>query len=969
MDRDGRKLAGAAVEQGGEAQHLASLAEALWSDDLAGAEALLRAADPQPAALAQMLRQMALRMQSRINDDADRRVRGETGRFRRLLSMLPVAAFMIDRLGAIRDANGEALRLFALDPATLSAAPSLFSLATDEAAATVLTGVLSAAAQTGRGNAAAVSLRDAAGRTFRMDLTVEQLGDDDALRGPLLLIVMIDVTEQLSAMERFRAIFDNATDAILTIDRAQNVRHFNAAAEAVFRIPADQAVGAPLDRFLPDAARQAHRSAVDSFATGAVSGRRMGDLPVLGGRRADGETFAMEAAISRSGVGDDMLMTVVVRDVTERERAAAALRESEQRFRQLAESIDGVFWLASADHGALYYLSPAVERIWGRSVADFVARPALWFETIHPDDLSRVREAVAARPNTFRIEYRIVRPDGAVRWVLDQAFPVSGLGGAVERVAGVATDITERYAERARLRLLEGAVARLNDLVIITEAEPLDEPGPRIVYVNDAFVRRTGYAREEVVGRSPRILQGPGADRAELDRIRAALAAWSPVRAELINYTKAGEPFWLELDIVPLANEAGWFTHWVAVERDVTERRSLEEQLRRTQRLEALGQLTGGVAHDFNNLLTVIMGNAEMLLDGLDAANPQRAFAETVISAAERGADLTRHLLAFARKQPLQPEAIDLNALLEGMADMLARTIGAQITIRTQRESALWTAQADRAQMENAILNLVLNARDAMPDGGLLTVATGNVVVTQGSALAARAVPAGEYAEMAIADDGDGIEVGDLEHVLEPFFTTKGKDKGSGLGLAMVYGFVKQSRGELLIDSAPGVGTTVRILLPRHRDGPAARIPGARAASPARGDGAAVLLVEDDALVRANTRLLLQQLGYAVVEAQAGAEALSLLRDRSDIAVVLTDFMMPGGMSGLSLATAARALRPDTPVVLMSGYAGAAFSDGAAACAFPLLQKPFHLADLAIQLSAALRHPGAASRKGARNPP
>ena len=642
-------------------------------------------------------------------------------------------------------------------------------------------------------------------------------------------------------------------------------------------------------------------------------------------------------------------------DVTERLRATEALAESEHRFRDLANAISEVFWLSELDTKRLLYVSPAYEKIWGRPTAELYSNPSLWLESVHPDDRGRVERAAKAFPaKAYNLEYRIVRPDGSIRWVSDIAVVVYDDAGQPRRMAAVAQDITNSRVKQDRLRLLGAAVARLNDMIVVTEATPLDEPGPRIVFVNDAFVRRTGYSRAEIIGKSPRVLQGPNTQRDELARIGAALRRREPVRAELINYKKSGQEYWVELEIVPITDGAGRYTHWVAVERDITKRKLMAEQSRQSQHLESLGQLTGGVAHDFNNLLTVIQGNAELLTELLVAQPPLHKLASLIGEAAERSAELTRRLLAFARKQALDPKAVNLNQLLTGLEALLRRSLGGHIEIDLLLAPDLWLTRVDPGQLENAVLNLAINARDAMPNGGILMIGTQNVQLDEAQALRSGLDRNGRYVLLTVKDTGTGIAAEHLPHVFEPFFTTKETGKGTGLGLAMVYGFVNQSLGHISVESAPGAGTQLSIYLPRLSD--AAAIPRPAAADgPAAGRGECVLLVEDDPMVRAYAQSQLQQLGYQVLVACNGIDGLALLRQHSNIDLLFTDVVMPGGMSGRDLADAAHQLRPQLPVLYTSGYpADSIVRDGQLEAGVLLLSKPYRRRELARKLREAL---------------
>ncbi|NKC33156.1 PAS domain S-box protein [Falsiroseomonas selenitidurans] len=645
-------------------------------------------------------------------------------------------------------------------------------------------------------------------------------------------------------------------------------------------------------------------------------------------------------------------------------------------------------------------------------------------------------------------------------------------------------DVTKQRARDSQLRLLEAAVARLNDILLITEAEPIDAPdSPKIVYVNDAFERRTGFSREEVIGQTPRILQGPKTERSELDRIRKALEEWQPVRAELINYTRSGEEFWLELDIVPLADDSGWFTHWIAVERDITARKQterllraneerfrlvtkaagsaiwdldvasgrlwwseglseifghatdpsgsvptvwrkhihpgdaarvdaalerlmagrdkvlreqyrfrradgswatvsdhafalhdnqgkvrrvlgamtditeqklLEDRFRQSQKMETVGQLTGGVAHDFNNLLTIILGNMEALEEDLGGLPHLQKLARMSLDAAERAAELTNRLLAFSRRQTLEPRVLDVAMLIQGMADMLRRTLPESIDIKIAGSGGLWNIEADAVQLESAILNLAVNARDAMPEGGNLTIEMANALLDEDYVSLEPDVKPGQYVVIVVTDTGHGIPPEIVGRVFEPFFTTKEAGKGSGLGLSMVFGFVKQSGGHIRIYSELGEGTAIKIYFPRSL-AQQERIVTRRAGPRVTGGTETILVVEDDAAVRAHVIAQLQLLGYRVMQASTGAAALEILRQTHEIDLLFTDVVMPGGMGGRDLAEAARRGRPNLKVLFTSGYTeNSIVHNGRLDKGVKLLSKPYRREQLAAKIREAL---------------
>lgn len=518
-------------------------------------------------------------------------------------------------------------------------------------------------------------------------------------------------------------------------------------------------------------------------------------------------------------------------------------------------------------------------------------------------------------------------------------------------------DITQEQQAQQELTLLRMAVSRLNDVIIITEAEPLTYPGPRIVFVNEAFERITGYSKEEVIGKSPRLLQGPDTSPAEMKRIGNALKQWQTVRGELLNYRKNGEAFWFELDIVPLADETGWFTHWVAVERDITQQKELQLQLQHIQRMESVGQLTGGIAHDFNNLLTVINGNLELLVEQLENQPRLQALAKTSARAADRGTQLTRSLLTFARKQMLQPVETRINRLIQDMMPLLKSSVGERMEIRLQPAEGLWSAMVDESYLESSLLNLVINARDAMPEGGVVLLETANVTLDKNYAARHPELIAGDYVMVAVSDNGSGIPADIIDRIFDPFFTTKDKTKGTGLGLSMVFGFIKQSGGHINVYSEAGQGTCFRLYLPR------AGTTGAENETSECIDcfekaGKTLLVAEDNELVRDFAAAQLQAAGYQVVAVETGDQALALLEAGEPVDLLFTDVIMPGQLNGLQLAEAARKLRPDLPIIFTSGFTEQSIPHLLGEeSSVKLLSKPYKRQELlqmiAVSLSAA----------------
>ncbi len=451
----------------------------------------------------------------------------------------------------------------------------------------------------------------------------------------------------------------------------------------------------------------------------------------------------------------------------------------------------------------------------------------------------------------------------------------------------------------------------------------------------------------------------------------ASLPTWQRLRADMRRGDGTTD-FQADLQLLAAGGKALWTRMSFAVAAvtpeappglvfvclDNSAAHEMEARLRQSQRLESVGQLTGGVAHDFNNLLTVILGNAELLHEQLTGNAKLAPLAEMVVSAGERGAQLTQRLLAFARRQALDPKAVDINQLVAEMDPLLRRSLGGHIEIELIRGAGLWPALVDPAQLDNALLNLCLNARDAMPDGGRLTIETGHAHLSADYAEQNADVRPGQYVMLAVSDTGTGIDPEHLRRVFEPFFTTKAKGKGTGLGLAMIYGFVKQTGGHVSVYSEPGVGTTFRLYLPRAPE--AVTAAGRRASgAPAEGGTETILLVEDDALVRRYAHDLLEGLGYRVVEAHGGVQALDVLRTGQPIDLMFTDVVMPG-MSGRHLADHAIVLRPGLKVLFTSGYTeNAIVHHGRLDPGVQLLSKPYRREDLARRIREMLGTPEA----------
>lgn len=509
---------------------------------------------------------------------------------------------------------------------------------------------------------------------------------------------------------------------------------------------------------------------------------------------------------------------------------------------------------------------------------------------------------------------------------------------------------TERLlAERALQRAEERQAIILRSLPIALYSVNAEEPLASAMRISDSIAGMSGFS-------PARFQEQPGfwAQRihpADLPQVQTAF--------EKLIKTGSGysEYRWLCEDgtyrsflnqavyVAPAHGDAGGAGEIVGSWLDITERRTMEQQLIHSQKMESMGRLTGGIAHDFNNMLTVVISSLDRLRRATEPEQPARRNIDLALSGAMRCADLTKRLLSFARQQMLEPRALDLNDLLNGSEVIIRRLIGDAIFLDITRDMALWPTYADHTQMESALVNLVVNAKDAMPDGGRLTIATQNVSLRPGSF---PNIPAGDYVSLSVLDTGIGIPPEHLDKVFEPFFTAKAEGKGTGLGLSIIYGFVRQSGGHIRLESEVGKGTQLRILLPRHSGGvSAAPNETADADMPLARPGEVVLVTEDDPQVRTVVANFLNDLGYTTLQAENGDVAAAILKGGEKIDLLLSDIAMPGSLNGYQLAAEAARLRPALKVVLTSAYANGVTKGAENRAAFEFLQKPYRNHDLA----------------------
>jgi PAS domain S-box-containing protein len=655
-------------------------------------------------------------------------------------------------------------------------------------------------------------------------------------------------------------------------------------------------------------------------------------------RKKSGMLFWNDVQVSpvRNDAGEITHFLGVQTDITDRKLTDEALRESNDRFRQLAENIHEVFFLIDAQFRETLYINSAYETIWGRSRESLYENPRSFLDLVPADDRVRLLAYIGAiqrGEDPGVIEFRAVKPDGDVRWVLAKGGSIRDANGEVYRLSGIALDITERRAAQAQL---EESLGRFRAIVDASfDAITIAQDGI-IRDVNKGFLKTFGVERvEDAVGRSV------------LDFVADESRAGVAQRVEL-NVDGADEIVGKRTDGKKILLETTSKTHTmdgrpvrITAVRDVTESRALQQQFLQSQKMEAIGQLAGGVAHDFNNLLTVIKSYGAFLLEDTLGEADRRDSVEQIVSAADRAATLTRQLLAFSRRQLLDPKVLNLNAVVTDIEKMLRRVVTERIAFRTALHEPLGTVRADAGQIEQVIVNLAVNARDAMPSGGELIVATANVEVSGAAAVASSGQRPGRWVMIRVSDTGTGIDEATRARIFEPFFTTKERGMGTGLGLSTTQGIVEQSGGYVRVESEVGRGSTFEVYLPRLDIAAERRADEVTGPKPLRGTER-VLVVEDEASVRLLVTRMLTSFGYTVLEARDGREALGLAL-KLDVPpdLVLTDIVMPR-MSGREMIAALRERWPAVRVLFMSGYSEQAVADPAVfASNAVFIAKPF----------------------------
>jgi PAS domain S-box-containing protein len=749
-----------------------------------------------------------------------------------------------------------------------------------------------------------------------------------------------------AARERlFSDAVESSDDAIVMQSLDGIITGWNRAAERLYGFPASEAVGQPTSIVVPADRSNEAKDYLRRIANGEWIDRyetvRM---------HRDGTPLDISVSLSpiRTPSGEIVGACGAARKLADARRTERALQQQLEERRHIFETSQDLIVIMDPQ-GDIVQISPSSEAILGYRSEEMIGRSGVAF--IHPDHLERAREEMRALrrgEHPKLADMRCVRKDGNEVWLSSLA----SWSAATQRFYFVSRDMTEaRHAQEA---LREGEQLARNIIETSLDAFVQTDQSGNIVNWNSQAEKMFGWPRDEALGKNTidlivaedereRIHAGVrrfvASDRTLLDR-----------RRELMMRRRDGREFRAELSVTAMRRREGLLFN--VFYRDLTEKVAAEERIRHAEKMEAVGQLTGGVAHDFNNILTVITGTIEILGEAV-AKEPQLAAITRMIDeAAGRGAELTQHLLAFARKQPLQPREVEINTLVVDTAKLLRPTLGEHVQIESVFESESSVAIVDPNQLTTALLNLALNARDAMPNGGKLILETGAAYLDETYA-GVNDVKPGHYVLIAVSDTGAGIPARLLDRVFDPFFTSKGPGKGTGLGLSMVYGFIKQSAGHIKIYSEEGHGTTIKMYLP----------PGTTASASSESDAPAspegghetILVVEDDRLVRDYVLAQLHSLGYVTLQAANAAEALAIVAAGTPFDLLFTDVIMPGGMNGKQLADAILKNRPDLRVVYTSGYTeNAIIHHGRLDSGVLLLAKPYRKSDLARIIRKAL---------------
>ena len=758
-----------------------------------------------------------------------------------------------------------------------------------------------------------------------------------------------------ATVERHSITLKAIGDAVIATDDQGNVELLNPVAEALTGWTEAEARGRPLEEVFRIVNEETGAKAEDPVAKvlreGVVVG--LANHTLLIARDGTRRPIADSGAPIRDEAGRVIGVVLVFKDQTRERAAAAKLAERERYYRSLLASlhegilvIDRDYRVTDINHTALQTLGLTHAEAVGRkcyAISRGLDSPC------HEHGERCALLEVFATGLPCNSQHDRVRPDGT-RTTIDLLMsPLKNEDGEVTHVIEAARDITERKrVEQERERLL-AAIEQAGEAIVITD------PGGCIQYVNPAFEKTTGYRRSEVVGQNPRILKSGQQDDAFYRNMWTTISAGRTWQGRLVNRRKDGSLYTESATISAVCDSTGRILNYVAVKRDITERLELEAQFQQAQKMEAVGRLAGGVAHDYNNILSVIIGYCELAMDKVGAQDPLYEDLREIYAAANRSRDITRQLLAFARKETIAPEVLDVNATIENMLKILRKLIGEDIDLAWHPGKVPWPVLMDPSQLDQILANLCVNARDAIADTGRIVIETSTITLDADYCSKHAGFVPGDFALLTVSDDGCGMDRETMDHIFEPFFTTKGVGKGTGLGLATIYGIVKQNNGFINVYSEPGRGTTFRIYLPGH-SGEISEKQRSIDEQVIDGNGETVLVVEDEMSILKLAERILSRCNYKVLSAQSPSEALEVAQAHSgEISLLITDVVMPG-MNGRELAEQLKKLYPEIKYLFMSGYTANVIAHrGVLEEGLQFIQKPFSTRGLAAKVREALK--------------
>lgn len=652
----------------------------------------------------------------------------------------------------------------------------------------------------------------------------------------------------------------------------------------------------------------------------------------------------------------------ILQDITELTSIQHKLQQSEETYRSLVEETNALVWEADIAPFGFTYMSPQSETITGYSASQWCS-PEFLARHIYPEDSQYVFNTARRQIRQgldFILEYRLERPDGSLMWLHDDIKIINDEYNNPVKLRGVMIDISQlkemQTGLNRALHSLENHKYVLDQHAIVAST---DSTGS-ITYVNEKFVEITGYEREELIGNNHRILQSGLHGKNFSEKMWSTISNGQVWQGEICNRSKPGYFYWVYTTIVPLTDENGSIEAYMSVSTDITELKRTEETLRRAQKMEAIGQLTGGIAHDFNNLLSIVIGNIELVEMVLSHEDVVRTQLESAKNAAIRGSVLTRRLLNFSHQTPISGKALDLNKVMKGLEVLISKSLTALVHVEMNLSADLWQVEVDPGDFEDVIINLAINASDAMPEGGKLSFFTRNYLVTHMEFKNKGMIPPGEYVEIIIKDTGVGMSEDIIEKIFEPYFSTKPSDKGSGLGLAMVYGFIQRSKGLIFVESRPGNGSCFVLLLPKSQlknniinETPI--LPKMENLTAKKDE--TILLVDDEVDILKISRINLTNLGYRVICCESGDEAMEVIKSSESIDLLFTDIVMPGKLNGYELAEAAISLRPALKVLFTTGYAKVEHKVTRKDWSKAMIQKPYRSSELSKKIRETLDQP------------